>query len=66
MIESRGLNTAAQGLGLILTIWGLAGLISETWLVLARASTSRRSSLSHGFPCIAAWRLCSVPASIAS
>jgi hypothetical protein len=29
-------------------------------------STSRRSSLSHGFPCIWAWRYCSVPASIAS
>ena len=33
---------------------------------LARSSTSRRSSRSHGFPCIAAGRYCSLPASIAA
>ena len=35
-------------------------------LARSRASTSRRSILSHGFPCIQAWRYYSVPASIAS
>src|SRR6266849_1373562 len=34
--------------------------------VLTRSSTSRRSSRSHGFPCIAAGRYWSLPASIAA
>src|SRR5271165_7412855 len=38
---------------------------SPCW-VLTSSSTSRRSSRSHGFPCIAAGRYCSLPALIAA
>jgi hypothetical protein len=40
--------------------------VSITMPALTRSSTSRRSSRSHGFPCIAAGRYWSLPASIAA
>jgi hypothetical protein len=68
-LEGGGLSPELFQLAVDLCQLGPRLLLPQVSLAMqgpARSSTSRRSSRSQGFQCIAAGRYCSVPASIAA